>query len=110
MSSTLEFKTKNLVNGLLIDAADGRKLDVVEPATEKVLAQVPASGPDDVEAAVQAAQEAFRVWRRTTPGERAEMLLALADEIDAHAEHLAILESRNVGMTLPVARDDITLV
>lgn len=110
MSSTLEFKTKNLVNGLLIDAADGRKLDVVEPATEKVLAQVPASGPDDVEAAVQAAQEAFRVWRRTTPGERAEMLLALADAIDAHAEHLAILESRNVGKPLPVAREEIPFV
>ena len=72
----------NLIGGELVHAAGGDMIDVVEPATENVLAQVPACGSKDVDEAVRAAQAAFRSWRRTTPGERAEMLLALADAID----------------------------
>ncbi|GAA3541077.1 aminobutyraldehyde dehydrogenase [Nocardioides daeguensis] len=100
----------NLINGELVPAQSGRLLDVIEPATEEVLAQAPASGAADVDAAVTAATEAFKTYRRTTPGERAEMLLALAAAIEEHADHLAMLESRNVGKPLPVARDEVPLV
>ncbi|MEV0075263.1 gamma-aminobutyraldehyde dehydrogenase [Nocardia neocaledoniensis] len=102
-----DYSAKNLVNGELVDAASGRLLDVLEPATGAVLAHVPASGQEDVEAAVTAAEQAFRSFRRTTPGERAEMLLALASKIEEHAEQIAVLESRNVGKPLPVARDEV---
>ncbi|MBB3042464.1 aminobutyraldehyde dehydrogenase [Nocardioides soli] len=100
----------NLIGGQLVPARSGRLLDVVEPATEEVLAQVPASDAADVDAAVTAATEAFTTYRRTTPGERAEMLLALAGAIEDNADHLAMLESRNVGKPMPVARDEVPLV
>ncbi|MUL82127.1 MULTISPECIES: gamma-aminobutyraldehyde dehydrogenase [unclassified Mycolicibacterium] len=99
-----------LTNGRMVEAISGRRLDVVEPATEEVLASVPACGPDDVRAAVDSAQAAFADWKRTTPKDRAEMLLALADAIEADAEQLAQLESRNVGKPLPVAREEVPLV
>ncbi|MGW5455993.1 gamma-aminobutyraldehyde dehydrogenase [Nocardia sp. NPDC003979] len=101
------YSAKNLIDGELVPAASGRLLDVLEPATGEVLAQVPASGQEDVEAAVTAAEQAFRSFRRTTPGERAEMLLTLASKIEEHAEQIAVLESRNVGKPLPVARDEV---
>ncbi|XVQ08619.1 gamma-aminobutyraldehyde dehydrogenase [Spirillospora sp. CA-255316] len=105
-----EVSALNLVNGEVVEAQSGRLLDVIEPATEDVLARVPASGSEDVDAAVTAATEAFKTWRRTTPGERSDMLLALASRIEENAEHLAKLESRNVGKPLPVAREEVPLV
>ncbi len=105
-----EVNTSNLINGELVPAASGRTLDVIEPATEEILAKVPASGAEDVEGAVAAASEAFQSYRHTTPSERSEMLLALASAIEDNAEHLAKIESRNVGKPLPIARDEVPLV
>ena len=105
-----DISTLNLINGELVEAQSGRRLDVIEPATGEMLAQVPASASEDVEIAVTAASEAFKSYRRTTPGERAEMLLALAAAVEENAETIAKLESRNVGKPLPVARDEVPLV
>jgi 1-pyrroline dehydrogenase len=110
MLESNEVSNLNLVNGELVAARSGGVLEVIEPATEDILARVPASGPEDVDAAVTAAAQAFKAWRRTTPGERAEMLLALASAIEDNAEQLATLESRNVGKPMPVARDEVPLV
>lgn len=104
------FSASNLINGELVAARSGRLLDVIEPATENILARVPASNGDDVDAAVSAAAAAFCSFKRTTPGERAEMLLELAAAIEADAEHIAMLESRNVGKPMPVARDEVPMV
>ena len=58
-------------------------MEVLNPATEEVLAVVPRCGADDVDAAVEAAQAALPEWLDTTPGERAEALLALARVLEA---------------------------
>src|SRR5262249_9337127 len=64
-------------------------------------------GAEDVDAAVAAAKAALPAWLETTPGERAELLLRLADVIDANADELAEIESRNVGQPLSYARDQM---
>lgn len=110
MLDPTDYNPRNLIDGRLVDAASGRLLDVLEPATGAVLARVAASDADDIDAAVTAAERAFRSFRRTTPGERADMLLALAATIEEHAEHLAYLEARNVGKPIPVAREELPLV
>ena len=61
----------------------------------------------DVDRAVDAAKAALPEWLETTPGERAEALLKLADALDANTEELALLESQNVGKPVPAARDEI---
>src|SRR5881394_638274 len=82
-------------------------LDVLNPATGETIAQVPNMSADEVDEAVEAAKKALPDWLDTTPGERAAVLLKLADVIDDNAEELAQIESRNVGKPLMVSRDEM---
>jgi 1-pyrroline dehydrogenase len=103
MSATVT-QTKNFVGGEWLDAVDGGTMEVLNPATGDTIAEVPAGTAADVDRAVEAARAALPEWLEQTPGERAAMLLALADAIDEHAEELAQLESLNVGKPIEVAR------
>src|SRR5919109_4390501 len=98
---------KNFVGGEWVDSLDGGTMEVLNPATGETIAEVPSSTEKDVGRAVEAAKKALPEWLETTPGERAEVLLKLADLIDEHAEELAQLESTNVGKPLPAARDEM---
>src|SRR5216110_2228089 len=98
---------KNLVGGEWVDSASGETMEVLNPATGEAIAEVPRGTGEDVERAVAAAKQALPEWLETTPGERAEVVLKLADLIDEHAEELAQLESTNVGKPLPAARDEL---
>ena len=100
-------RMKNFVGGEWVDAAEGGTMEVINPATGETIAEVPRGTQADVDRAVEAAKKAFEEWRDTTPGERAELLLKLADLIDENAEELAELESRNVGKPLSYARDEM---
>jgi len=82
-------------------------IDVLNPATGEVIAQVPNMSAEEVDDAVARAKAALPEWLDATPGERAELLLKLADVIDANAEELAQIESRNVGKPLMVSRDEM---
>ncbi|HZC29113.1 MAG TPA: aldehyde dehydrogenase family protein, partial [Gaiellaceae bacterium] len=77
---------KNFVDGEFVDPAEGRTSAVVNPSTGEEIAQAPDSTAEDVDRAVKAAQKAFETWGRTTPGERATALLALADAIEEHGD------------------------
>jgi 1-pyrroline dehydrogenase len=105
--STTVSKHKNFVGGEWVESTGGGTMEVINPATGETIAEVPASTAEDVDRAVQAAKKALPEWLDTTPGERAELLLKLADVIDDNAEELAELESRNVGKPLSYARDEL---
>ena len=98
---------QNFVGGEWVDAVEGETEQILNPATGETIAEVPKGTQADVERAVAAAKQALPAWLETTPGERADMLLRLAEAIDAHAEELARVESRNVGKPLPYARDEM---
>jgi aminobutyraldehyde dehydrogenase len=98
---------KIFVGGKWTDAADGGTMEVLNPATGETIAEVPACTAADVDAAVEAAAKALPEWLESTPAERAELLLKLADVLDENAEELAEIESRNVGKPLPYARDEM---
>jgi len=98
---------KNFVGGKWVDAVDGGTMEVLNPATGEVIAEVPQGTQADVDRAVEAAKEALPEWLETTPGERAEALLKLAAVIDDNTEELAEIESRNVGKPLSYARDEM---
>ncbi|MET0475411.1 MAG: gamma-aminobutyraldehyde dehydrogenase [Mycobacterium sp.] len=95
------------VAGAQVAAADGGTEPVLDPATGTQIATVPLGSADDVDRAVTAADEAFDGWAATTPGQRAELLLKLAERLEAHSEEFAQLESRNVGKPISVAREEI---
>jgi aminobutyraldehyde dehydrogenase len=73
---------------------------VLNARTGETIAQVPEASTAQVEAAIAAADKAFRTWSRTTPAERAGLLLKLADAIDKDADGLAAVESLNCGKPL----------
>src|SRR4051812_37553530 len=106
MSST-QTKQRMLIGGEWVDAADGGTMEVVNPATGQTIAQVPEATAEDVDRAVEAAKAALPEWLETTPGERAELMLGLADAVDEHADELAQLESQNVGKPLAYAKDEM---
>ena len=97
---------KMFVDGEFVDALSGETMEVVNPATGEVIAEVPRAGEEDVDRAVAAAETAWESWREKTPKDRMELLLALADVIDDNAEELARLESLNVGKPWWVAVDE----
>jgi 1-pyrroline dehydrogenase len=97
---------KNYIGGEWVDSAGGETMEVLNPATGEAIAEVPASTEEDSNRAVEAAKAALPEWLDSTPRERAEMLLKLADVIDENAEELAALESKNVGKPIAAARDE----
>jgi len=105
--STTVSKHQNFIGGEWVDSGGGETMEVLNPATGETIAEVPNASAEDVDRAVQAAKQALPEWLETTPAERAEMLLKLADAIDEHTEELAEIESRNVGKPLSYARDEL---
>jgi betaine-aldehyde dehydrogenase len=92
-----KLELRNFVGGEHVDATEGRRMDLVDPATGEVFASAPVSAAEDVDRACTAAAGAFPGWRDATPSERSLALFRLADAIEAHAEELVALESRNTG-------------
>ena len=85
-------------------------IEVVEPATERVMAEVPRADADDVDAAVARAKAAFGAWREVAPADRAALMRGLADAIEAEAGDLARIEARNAGKPIGDARGEIAMV
>ena len=88
---------QNFVDGQFVSGSTGEYLDVINPSTGEVYATAPLSGAEDVDAAMQAAQRAFAEWGRTTPSERMNALLKMADAVESHADELVAVEHENTG-------------
>ncbi len=96
----------HFIGGEWLDASDGATIEVLNPATGEPIAEVAQGTAEDVDRAVAAAKAALPGWMDATPGERAELLLKLADVIEENAEELAQIESRNVGKPIAYAREE----
>jgi acyl-CoA reductase-like NAD-dependent aldehyde dehydrogenase len=83
---------------------------VIEPATEQTLAEIPRAGVEETDAAVARAKAAFPGWRAMSVGDRAALLLGLADRLDERREELAVLEARNAGKPIGDARAEMGMV
>ncbi len=97
---------QNFVNGKFTDAGDGRTSDVIDPSTGEVYAHAPISSRQDVDAAMQAAANAFEGWRDATPSERSLALIRLADAIEQRADELIEAETRNTGKPVALTRSE----
>jgi len=88
---------KNFINGNHVAAKSGETLDIINPANGEVYATSPVSNESDVDTAYKAADKAFESWSQTTPSERQLALFRIADALEARAEEMADVESRNTG-------------
>ncbi|EYF01160.1 Methylmalonate-semialdehyde dehydrogenase [Chondromyces apiculatus DSM 436] len=97
---------ENYIGGAWSRSSGTTLLDVKNPATGEVLAQVPLSTAGDVDTAVKAARAAFPAWRATPPAVRARYLFKLREVLDAHREEIAAICTSEHGKTLSESRND----
>jgi betaine-aldehyde dehydrogenase len=104
MASTTE-TLSNFIDGESV-SFEGETESILNPATGEELAQAPVTSPEEVDRAVRAARGAFEGWSRTTPAERSQALLALADLIEEHGSEIARLEALNAGKPIEAVTND----
>lgn len=93
---------KNFVGGEFVVTEDGGRSELVNPSTGEVFATAPVSGAVDIDRAYQVAAQAFQSWKNTTPSERQQALLKIAQVFHDHAEELVAVESENTGKPIAV--------
>jgi malonate-semialdehyde dehydrogenase (acetylating)/methylmalonate-semialdehyde dehydrogenase len=98
---------ENYVGGRWTASASTELLDVTNPAGGDVLARVPLSTAEELDAAVAAAREALPAWRGVSVPERARRLFTLREKLDARREELARSVTTEMGKTLPDARAEV---
>jgi betaine-aldehyde dehydrogenase len=104
MATTTEILS-NFIDGQAV-ASTGDVESVLNPATGEQLAQAPITTSQEVDEAVRAARTAFAGWSKTTPAQRAEALLGMADVLEEHGEEIARLEALNAGKPIEAVKDD----
>ncbi len=97
-------KINNFIGGEYLDPVDGQFMDNVQPATGEVFSQIPDSTTKDLDLAVKAAKSAFESWSTMSIDKRSRILHRLADLIEENLEDLALLESKDNGKPLSLAR------
>jgi len=97
----------HVVGGTKRPSWSGEEIEVVDPSTGDVISHIARGGAEDVDAAVQAADSALRSssWTNASPATRESLLHRLATLIDENIETLAMLESLDNGMPLPLSRN-----
>jgi aldehyde dehydrogenase (NAD+) len=100
------------IGGEMADPIDGTRFKTVNPATEEVLSEVVAAGPQDVDRAVDAARAAYDgAWSRLSGRDRGKYLYRLARIVQERSRELAVLESIDNGKPIRESRDvDVPLV
>src|SRR5687767_13388123 len=105
MSVTVQ-QHKNFIGGEWVES-EGGTMEVLNPSTGEVIAEVQRSTEADVDRAVEAAKRALPDWLEKTPKDRMELLLQLADVMLENADELAKLESLNVGKPMSIVGDEM---
>ncbi|TBW33530.1 CoA-acylating methylmalonate-semialdehyde dehydrogenase [Azotobacter chroococcum] len=98
---------KLLIDGQFVESTTTQWRDVVNPATQQVLARVPFATAEEMHAAVASAREAFKSWRRTPIGTRARIFLKYQQLIREHLKELAAILTAEQGKTLADAEGDV---
>ena len=91
---------KLLINGELVESRTEQWRDVVNPATQEVLARVPFATGEEIDAAVASASQAFKTWRKTPIGARARIFLKYQQLIRENMKELAAILTAEQGLSL----------
>ncbi|HAI28484.1 MULTISPECIES: gamma-aminobutyraldehyde dehydrogenase [unclassified Thalassospira] len=97
--------TKMLIGSSLEMGIEAEE-NIINPKTGETIMMLPEASMEQIDRAVSAAEHAFQSWSRTTPAERSNYLLKIADRIEAEAEEFVKLESLNCGKPINAVRDD----
>ncbi len=106
-ASTVVPTLKHLIGGQLVESRSTTLRDVINPATQEVVARVPFATREELAAAVASSQQAFATWRSTSVPARMRIMLKLQQLIRDHTDELAALITREHGKTLPDAVGEV---
>jgi len=98
---------KLLIGGEFVESKTTQWRDIVNPATQQVLARVPFATPEEMDAAVASAKQAFKTWKKTPIGARARIFLKYQQLIRENMKELAAILTAEQGKTLPDAEGDV---
>lgn len=101
-----KFEIQSLIDGKQVAGGSDRTVTVINPSTGAEIGEFREVTTDEVNDAVRAAKSAFESWRRTTPGERSDLLHALADKLRDNLEEFARLESLDAGKPFTTAFEE----
>jgi len=102
--------TQLFIDGRYRDTASGKRTTLVNPATEEAFADIAAADISDLNSAIESAQRAWESgWRDLSPGKRAETLFNVSRVLRENLEHIAQLETRQIGKPIADARDEAGL-
>ena len=93
-------KIRNYINGKWVESRSSKVVDVVDPAKDETLAQLPLTTKEETEEVIKSAQDAFREWRATPPLKRARLLMKLKNLMDKHHDEIARVLTLEHGKTL----------
>ena len=96
----------NMLIGTNFEAGTETEEPILNPRTGEVILNLPEASPAQIDHAVKSARAAFKTWSKTTPSERASMLLTIADEVESNLEYLAKLEALNCGKPINEVRNE----
>lgn len=102
---------RNFIDGEWLDASDGRRIPVTDPATGKIITEVARGGTEDINKAVAAARRTFesRVLLEMTPAARGELMFEIARQLETLADEIAQVEVFDNGKTLPAGYNEVKL-
>ncbi len=98
---------KNYIAGEWVDSTGSEKIDVINPATGRVIAQTPLGTPLDVDRAVESAKKAFKTWRDTPVIDRVQVLFRLKMLLEENLDNMARLCTLENGKTLAESKGDM---
>lgn len=107
MTATAVPTVKLFLDGKPVESTTSEWRDVINPATQEVLARVPFATPEEVERAVASAKAAFKTWKKTPIGARARIFLKYQQLIRENMKELAAILTAEQGKTLPDAEGDV---
>ena len=102
-TDTATIHDSHFIGGSWVPAASAERISVINSTTEEPLGSIPAGTPEEVDAAVQAAQAAFAAWSQVPPWDRAQLMARVGAELSARIEQIAVLVAQELGMPVSQA-------
>ena len=103
VAEQMQVRDKLYVGGEWVDPSGSETIDVVNSATEEVMGRIPQGSAEDIDAAVNAARDAFEPWSQTPPAERAAVLGRIADGLAERLDEIAATVAQELGMPLKLS-------
>ena len=103
VAEQMQVRDKLYVDGEWVDPSGPATIDVINSATEEVMGRIPQGSPEDIDAAVSAARDAFEPWSQTPPAERAAVLGAIAEGLAERQDEIAATVAQELGMPLKLS-------